>query len=217
MKLSLLVLTSGKQAGKVIEIKLPQFVVGRDPQCHLRPASPLISNRHCMFIQRDGKAFIRDFDSTNGTFVNDEPVKGERELHHDDQIKIGPIGFTVHLELDKAPAATPAPTTRPPATKTPLAPTKPASAPTASAGKDGSGDDDIAAMLLSLEGDDSPSAAEASVIPEGSTVLDIKVPPDGTAPPAKDDKKPAKPVMGDTRSAAASILEKMIKRPRSTS
>src|ERR1700680_1138138 len=98
MKLSLLVLTAGKQEGKTLEIKLPQFLVGRDPQCHLRPASALISKRHCVLIQREEKAFIRDFDSTNGLSVNDEPVKGERELHDGDQLKIGPIEFKVRLE-----------------------------------------------------------------------------------------------------------------------
>src|SRR5215468_10989379 len=109
MKFSLLVLTPGKQEGKAIDIKLPQFLIGRDSQCHLRPASPLISKRHCALIQRDNKAFIRDFDSTNGTFVNDEPVKGECELHHGDQLKVGPIHFTVRLEQDApAPAKTPA-------------------------------------------------------------------------------------------------------------
>src|SRR5262245_2375103 len=95
MKLSLLVLTPGKQEGKKIEVKLPQFLVGRDPQCHLRPASPLISKRHCALIQRDGKVFVRDFGSTNGTYVNDERVEGERELRNDDQLKIGPIQLTV--------------------------------------------------------------------------------------------------------------------------
>ena len=97
MKLSLLVKTAGKLEGQVVEIKLPQFLVGRDPQCHLRPASALISKRHCALIQREGKAFIRDFDSTNGTFVNDERVEGERELKHDDQLKIGPLLFSVRI------------------------------------------------------------------------------------------------------------------------
>ena len=67
MKLSLVVLTEGKQRGKVLNITLAQFLIGRDPQCHLRPASPMISKRHCALIQREGKAFIRDFDSTNGS------------------------------------------------------------------------------------------------------------------------------------------------------
>src|SRR6185295_6651213 len=114
MKLTLLVLTSGKQEGKSLEVKLPQFLVGRDPQCHLRPASPLISKRHCAVIQRDGKVFIRDFGSTNGTFVNDDPVEGERELHHDDNLKVGPIAFTVRIETMAAPSSkTPTPVTKP--------------------------------------------------------------------------------------------------------
>ena len=45
MKLSLLVMTPGKQEGKTIEIKLPQFLVGRDAQCHLRPFGDDASSR----------------------------------------------------------------------------------------------------------------------------------------------------------------------------
>src|SRR5262249_27665281 len=121
MKLSLLVLTAGKQEGKVLEIKLPQFLVGRDPQCHLRPASALISKRHCALIQRDGEAFIRDFGSTNGTFVNDERVEGERELKNDDQIKVGPIHFSVRLEATATPSRTPVPPTKSPTKVAPAA------------------------------------------------------------------------------------------------
>lgn len=248
MKLSLFVLTSGKQEGKLIEIKLPQFLIGRDPQCHLRPASPLISKRHCAFIQRDEKAYIRDFDSTNGTLVNDEPLKGERELHHDDQVKIGPIVFSVRLEAS-APVAgkTPAPATKPVGTKTPIPATRPvtsvakpapakndtpapatipaevAAAAKAAAAKAGSPDDDIAAMLLSLDDGEAPAspAAGGDGVPDGSTVFDLKVPAElagagapGAAKPGEQ-KPAAKQGPGDTRSAAARILEKMTKRPRS--
>ena len=46
MKLSLVVKAAGKQEGKTLPITLSQFVVGRDPQCHLRPASAMISKCH---------------------------------------------------------------------------------------------------------------------------------------------------------------------------
>jgi pSer/pThr/pTyr-binding forkhead associated (FHA) protein len=235
MKLSLLVVTSGKQEGKTIEIKLPQFLVGRDPQCHLRPASPLISKRHCALIQRDGKAFIRDFGSTNGTYVNDERVEGERELHNGDQLKIGPIHLTVRLDATPAAAKTPAPATKNVA-HTPVPPTKGTAAAAKPAAKSGTpapatkktddADDDIAAMLLSLDDGDSAGLAGDAPVPEGSTVFDLKVPQDGAdgqVPPpgqgqpaaAKDSK--AKGTTGDTRSAAANLLEKMTKRnPRGT-
>lgn len=115
MKLSLVVLTPGPNQGKMLEIKLSQFLVGRDTQCHLRPASPMISKRHCAVLQREGKVFVRDFDSTNGTFVNNEQIKGEIELNNGDQLKIGPLSFTVLIEAST-------PVNRP----TPPPPTKPA-------------------------------------------------------------------------------------------
>ncbi len=78
-------------------------------------------------------------------------------------------------------------------------------------------------MLLSLEGGDDAGAnkpVDASGVPEGSTVMELKLPPEVAAQadqqPGKDDKKaqPTKGATGDTRSAAANILEKMMKRPR---
>jgi pSer/pThr/pTyr-binding forkhead associated (FHA) protein len=221
MKLSLLVLTAGKQEGKVLEIKLPQFLVGRDPQCHLRPASPLISKRHCALIQKDGKVFVRDFGSTNGTFVNDEQVDGERELKDGDQLKIGPIHFAIRLEVEPS-TRTPVPPTKTPTKVAPVTPAPATSAdtpapPTAAKPKPASAEDDIAAMLLSL--DDGTSATTGDIVPEGSTVFDLQAQQDPNAPAkpeVKDDKK--KPTAsGDTRSAAASILEKMMKRPRTPS
>jgi predicted component of type VI protein secretion system len=110
MNLSLVVMTPGnKMEGKELSIKLAQFLVGRDPQCHLRPASPLISKRHCALIQREGKAYVRDFNSTNGTFVNDVPVQGEVELHGGDKLKIGPLLFSVNFQGASTPVNQPTP------------------------------------------------------------------------------------------------------------
>src|SRR6516165_8272512 len=151
MKLSLVVLTPGKSEGKVIPVALSQFVIGRDPQCHLRPASAVISKRHCAILVRDGKIFLRDFDSTNGTFVNDQPVKGEVEVKHDDRLKVGPLLFGLRVE-----ATTPPPVNRP----TPPPAAKPPAPPEA-------GDDEsIAAMLLSLQDDSTAGSAPASEVPE---------------------------------------------------
>ncbi|MFQ3593963.1 MAG: FHA domain-containing protein [Gemmataceae bacterium] len=216
MKLSLLVLTPGKQQGKALEIKTPQFLVGRDPQCQLRPASPLISKRHCAILIREGKAFVRDFGSTNGTFVNGERVQGERELHHDDHLKIGPIEFAVRLQKTATPVNKPTPA---PATKsaTPQ-PANKSKTPTPTS-KATTADEDVLMMLL--EGEDETSSAtnpSGDGIPEGSTVMELQVPPEVLAAgqPAKPAPPPKKNEESDTRSAAASILEKMMRRPRNT-
>jgi predicted component of type VI protein secretion system len=202
MKLALVVMTPGKMEGKAIPITLAQFVIGRDPQCNLRPASPVISKRHCALLIKGEKAFVRDFESTNGTFVNDQPVKGEVELQNADVLMVGPIRFAVNLE------PTPAPVNKP----TPLPATKTAAA---------TEDDDIAAMLLSLQddGDTASSGGLTSEVPEGSTVMDLPAPIGAMEQAAeaaknKGQTKPAVPT-GDTRSAAKNILEKYMRRPRS--
>src|SRR5450631_1699183 len=108
MKVSLVVMTAGKSKGQAVPVNLPHFIIGRDPQCNLRPASAVISKRHCAVLIKDGQVFVRDFDSTNGTFINDFPVKGEAALKHDDILKIGPLEFKVVLEV-KAPGSQPTP------------------------------------------------------------------------------------------------------------
>jgi len=112
MKLSLIVMAAGKMEGKAIEIKVPQFVIGRDPQCQLRPASPMISKRHCALIQKDGKVYLKDFGSTNGSFVNDVQVKNAAQIKNGDKLKIGPLLFEVRLEgAGAVQKSTPAPQT----------------------------------------------------------------------------------------------------------
>src|SRR3954470_3458057 len=97
MKVSL-VATQGKAVGKAVPITLAQFIVGRDPGCHLRPASPMVSKRHCAILTKGGRVYVRDFESTNGTLVNDLPLSGETELRDGDKLKIGPLLFVVRVE-----------------------------------------------------------------------------------------------------------------------
>jgi pSer/pThr/pTyr-binding forkhead associated (FHA) protein len=211
MKLSLVVV-GGVHEGKAIPITVPQFAIGRDPQCQLRPASPSISKRHCAIFTRGKQVFIRDFGSTNGTFVNGQLVEGEVALKDGDTIKAGPLDFKVALSMAAAPGkASPLPV--------------PAAATVADAVSDGEtveltappsegpSSDKLAALLLD---DDSPRAGSTlgpEDIPEGSTVMELPTPTKpGAAPAAK------KPVVatGNTSDAAAEILKRYQRRPRSS-
>jgi hypothetical protein len=74
--------------------------------------------------------------------------------------------------------------------------------------------------MMLLEGDEGPSASSGGTdgVPEGSTIMDLQVPPEVLAAAGQQGKPatPAKKEEGDTRSAAASILEKMMRRPRTS-
>lgn len=69
-----------------IQIKeLPAFV-GRDLSLPLAINRSEISRKHAEFFERDGQLFLRDLNSTNGTFVNRIPLKGELAVFHGDVI-----------------------------------------------------------------------------------------------------------------------------------
>lgn len=150
MKVSLVV-ASGAHEGKQIPIAGSQFLIGRDPQCQLRPASQAISKKHCGFEVRDGKVYVVDYGSTNGTTVNDEVIRGvEVAVQDGASVKIGPLDFVVRIEKSAPkPDGTPLPSdveaaalaavkaaagtaARPPArdtTPNPAAPKKPVAKP----------------------------------------------------------------------------------------
>ena len=134
-----LVVATGVYAGREIAIAGNQFVIGRDEDCNLRPASPAISKKHCAVFYKAGEPFVKDLGSTNGTFLNDEPVEGDRALVAGDRVRVGPLDITVKAAVtasDSTPlpnalrsVATPssAATLRPVASPVP-APAKPAPA-----------------------------------------------------------------------------------------
>ena len=196
-----LVVAEGAHKGKEIPIKGPQFIIGRDPQCQLRPASPMISRKHCALLFRQDKIFLRDFGSTNGTQVNEQRVNGEVELHHEDRIKVDPLVFQIQIE----PSVTAKPTPPP---------------PTKSAGEPGE-DDSIAAMLLELQDDGDASGSPGPVlaeVPMGDTVMQMPAIPDTAAdttaekPKSKFEEKKAE--QASTAVAARALLEKYTRRKR---
>jgi len=105
---SLVAVTPGKWQGKEIPITLAQFTIGRDPECNLRSSSPLIGKRHCAILIRGRQVFLRDFASTNGTFVNNQKIEDEWELENADRLAVGPLLFEVRLETS-TPVNKPAP------------------------------------------------------------------------------------------------------------
>ena len=99
MQKSLLVV-GGTNHGKVVPIIVQEFRIGRDAMCHLRPASTDISRLHCAIVTHpDGRVFLRDYGSSNGTIINQRYlIGGEYELKDGDSLEVGPLGFRFHQQ-----------------------------------------------------------------------------------------------------------------------
>jgi signal transduction histidine kinase/pSer/pThr/pTyr-binding forkhead associated (FHA) protein len=64
------------------------FPIGRDPANHIQLHDTEVSRRHAE-LRRQGDSFVvTDLGSSNGTFVNNEPIQ-QRELASGDQVQIG--------------------------------------------------------------------------------------------------------------------------------
>jgi predicted component of type VI protein secretion system len=93
-----MVVLDGKHAGRQIELPPTQFVIGRDPRCHLRPTSSDVSRFHCAIATYSGHVHVRDLKSQNGTFVNDQRISGAVRLHRGDVLRVGPLRLQVLVQ-----------------------------------------------------------------------------------------------------------------------
>jgi two-component system cell cycle response regulator len=64
--------------------------IGRGGDNHIVLEGDSVSRRHAHFERRAGAWYIVDDGSTNGTFLNEDQVKGEAPLGNGDRVKVGP-------------------------------------------------------------------------------------------------------------------------------
>ena len=74
------------------------FSIGRDKSNQLIIADPNVSRFHAVVNFENGEAYIKDTDSSNGTYVNDIQVRPsvKHKLKDGDKIKLGTTVITFH-------------------------------------------------------------------------------------------------------------------------
>jgi hypothetical protein len=78
--------------GAVFELG-PITPIGRRPNNAIRLDDDFVSGEHALLAWRDGRWYLSDVASTNGTFLNNEQVLQPRPLNWGDLIGIGRVRF----------------------------------------------------------------------------------------------------------------------------
>jgi pSer/pThr/pTyr-binding forkhead associated (FHA) protein len=157
MKVALKVI-GGKNDGKEIVISISRFIIGRGETAHLRPASDLVSREHTAIEVKDGRVFIVDLNSRNGTFVNGNKIASSHEAENGDSLRVGRLQFEVVIDQVQAGTKKPKVTN-----------VIEAAARTASTNPKPSLDDSITDWLLEA-GEEDPSTSERELLKSAETI-----------------------------------------------
>lgn len=83
-----LVVIYGDDLGKLYSLNVSSAVIGRSAKSDIRVDQESISRNHSKIVNTGKSVLIRDLGSTNGTYINDEPIE-EHVLRDGDLIKVG--------------------------------------------------------------------------------------------------------------------------------
>lgn len=86
---------SGRDKGEGFWVRDGVNKIGRHIQCHIVISDTTASDDHATIRHHDGRFYLKDNDSTNGTFVNqsNEPLMEKYELKDHDTIRFGDAVF----------------------------------------------------------------------------------------------------------------------------
>ena len=110
-----LVVKSNGVQNRVLELRLGVNRLGRSPDNDFRIEHPTISAFHCEIELADGMLLLRDCNSTNGTFVEGQPVKeatlttGQNFALGDVELFVENTDVKIEIPQYEAPVEAPAP------------------------------------------------------------------------------------------------------------
>ena len=90
---ALVVRSGGGRSGETFGPQGERTTIGRSPDCGIFLDDVTVSRRHAVLLQRDGRWFIEDQGSLNGTFVNRKRVEAA-QLDDGDELQIGKYRLT---------------------------------------------------------------------------------------------------------------------------
>jgi hypothetical protein len=83
----------GHESGVAYDIPESGATLGRG-EVEIQIEDPFASSRHARISRQGYVLMIEDLGSTNGTYLNEEPLSGPQPLHPGDRIRIGDSEFS---------------------------------------------------------------------------------------------------------------------------
>src|ERR1700733_3332908 len=99
-----LVVLSAGMNGRTHELNVDRTTVGRVEDNTFQIADPSVSSHHCEVHLRGSEIVVRDLNSTNGSFINNDKIT-EQILKPGQILRLGQV--ELKLEAEGAPAARP--------------------------------------------------------------------------------------------------------------
>jgi serine phosphatase RsbU (regulator of sigma subunit) len=78
----------GVNEGTIIPLEAEKYILGRNPDCGIVIPITSVSREHAQLIRVQGRYFIEDLKSRNGTFVNNQAISARTPLRHNDKVRI---------------------------------------------------------------------------------------------------------------------------------
>src|SRR4051812_29730793 len=100
-----LVVLSEGMTGQSYELKVDKTTIGRVEDNTFQIAQPSISSHHCEVLLQGNDVVIKDLNSTNGTFINNQQVNGEAVLKPGQVLRLGQVEIRLEAPGAAAPAA----------------------------------------------------------------------------------------------------------------
>lgn len=76
------------------ELNAPISIMGRHPDCNIIVEVGAVSRQHAQIVRENGKFYIEDLQSRNGTYLNDTLIPDRQPLFNNDVIRICDVDFT---------------------------------------------------------------------------------------------------------------------------
>jgi len=91
-----LLMITGPHPGEVWEVHPPKVILGRHPECAIPIEAADASRHHAQILAVGDDCFLEDLHSTNGTFLNERPIRGRQKIGDGDRIRISNLVFEFH-------------------------------------------------------------------------------------------------------------------------